>query len=62
MEPGLLVEMFHRSSTEQDKDADPECGSLKGDCLIGFPSLFVCVIGLEEHRVEKECEETKGEK
>jgi len=47
MEPGLLVEMFHRSSTEQDKDADPECGSLKGDCLIGLPSLFFCIIGLE---------------
>jgi len=62
MEPGLLVEMFHRSSTEEDEDTDPECGSLKGDCLIGLPSLFVCIIGLEEHCVEEQREETKGEK
>ncbi len=62
MEPGLLVKMFHRSSTEEDEDADPERGSLKRDCFIGFPSLFFCVIGLEEHRVEEEREETQGEK
>ena len=62
MEPGLLVEMFHRSSTEQDKDADPECSSLKGNCFIGLPSLLVCIIGLEEHRVQEQRKETKGEK
>lgn len=62
MELGLLVEMFHRSSTEEDEDADPERGSLKWDRLIGFRSLFFCVIGLEEHRVEEKREEAKGEK
>ena len=62
MEPGLLVEMFHRSSTEEDEDADPERGSLKWDRFIRFPSLFFCVIGLEEHRVEEEREKTKNEK
>ena len=62
MEPGLLVEMFHRSSTEEDEDADPERGSLKWDRFIGFRSLFFCVIGLEEHRVEEKREETKDEK
>ena len=61
METGLLVEMFHRSSTEEDEDADPERGSLKWDRFIGFP-FFCCVIGLEDHRVEEEREETKDEK
>ena len=30
----LLVEMFHRGGTENDEEADPERGSLEGNCLI----------------------------
>ena len=60
------MEMLHRSGTEEDEETDPERGSLKGDRLIGFFYLFfcafLCVIGLEEYRVQKEGEKTEDEK
>jgi len=40
----LLVEMFHRSGTENDEEADPERGSLEGNCLIGLFITFFCLI------------------
>ena len=58
----LLVEMFHRGGTEEDEETDPERGSLKRDRFVGFISAFLCVIGLEEHRVEEEREKTENEK
>lgn len=58
----LLVEMFHRGGTEEDEEADPERGSLKRDRFVGSISAFLCVIGLEEHRIEKEREKTENEK
>ena len=58
----LLVEVFHRSRTEDDQKTDPESGSLKGNCFIGL--FFACfyVIGLEEHGIKEECEKTENEK
>ena len=61
MEPLLLVEMFHRGGTEEDKDTDPERELLKGDGLIGLFSFFR-IIGLEKYRVEKKREENKNKK
>ena len=61
-ERDLLVEMFHRCGTENDEEADPERGPLVGDRFVGCFIAFFCVIGLEEHRVEEEREETKDEK
>ena len=58
----LSVEMFHRGGTEEDEETDPERGSLKRDRFVGFISAFLCVIGLEEHRVEEEREKTENEK
>ena len=58
----LLVEMFHRGGTEEDEEADPERGSLKGNRFVGCFFAFFCVIGLEEHRVEEEREKTEDEK
>jgi len=40
----LLVEMFHRGGTENDEEADPEGGSLEGNCLIGLFITFFCLI------------------
>ena len=40
----LLVEMFHRGGTENDKEADPERSSLEGNCLIGLFIIFFCFI------------------
>ena len=57
----LLVQVFHRGGTEEDKEADPERGSLERNCFIGFFFAFG-VIGLEEHGVEEECEKTEDEK
>ena len=57
----LLVQVFHRGGTEEDKEADPERGSLEGNCFVGIFFAF-CVIGLEEHGVEEECEKTEDEK
>jgi hypothetical protein len=54
--------MFHRGGTEEDEEANPERGLLKGDRFVGFFSAFFCVIGLEEHRVKKEREKTEDEK
>ena len=56
------MEMFHCSGAEEDEDADPECGSLKGDRFVGFFFAFFCIIGLEEHRVQKERKKTEDEK
>ena len=56
------MEVFHRGGTEDDEKADPECGSLEGDRFVGFFFAFRCVIGLEEHRVEKEREKGQDEK
>lgn len=61
-EPDLLMEMFHRGGTEEDEEADPERGSLKGDRLVGRFFPFFCVIGFEEHGIEKECEKTEDKK
>ena len=61
-EPDLLVEMLHCGGTEEDEEADPERGSLKGDRFVGFFCVFFCIIGLEEHRVQKEREKTEDEK
>ena len=61
-ERDLLVEMFHRCGTENDEEADPERGPLVGDRFVGCFIAFFCVIGLEEHRVEEEREETENEK
>ena len=58
----LSVEMLHRGGTEEDEETDPERGSLKGNCFVGFISAFLCVIGLEEHRVEEQCKKTENEK
>ena len=58
----LLVEMFHRGGTEEDEESDPEGGSLEGDRFVGFFLACLCVIGLEDHRVEKEREKTEDEK
>ena len=57
----LLVEVFHRGGTEEDKKADPERGSLEGNRFVGFFFAFG-VIGLEEHGVEEEREKTEDEK
>lgn len=54
--------MLHRGGTEEDEEANPERGSLKGDRFVGFFCAFFCVIGLEEHRVQKEREKTENEK
>jgi hypothetical protein len=40
----LLVEMFHRGGTENDEEANPERGSLEGNCLIGLFITFFCLI------------------
>jgi len=56
------MEMFHRSGTEQDEEADPERGSLERNRFVGFFSVFFWVIGLEEHRVQEEREKTEDEK
>jgi len=61
-ERDLLVEMFHRGGTEDDEEADPECGSLEGDRFVGCFIAFFCVVGFEEHRVEEEREKTEDEK
>ena len=59
----LLVQVFHRGGTEEDKKADPERGSLEGNRFVGFGFFFAFgVIGLEEHGVEEECEKTEDEK
>jgi hypothetical protein len=57
-----LMEMFHRSGTEEDEEADPERGSLERDRFIGLFPTFLCVIGLEKHRVEKKSEKTEDKK
>ena len=62
MERDLLVEMFHRGGTEDDEEADPERGSLEGDCFVGFFFAFFCVIGFEEHGIEEEREKAEDEK
>lgn len=62
MERDLLVEMFQRSGTEDYEEADPKCGSLEGDRFVGIFFAFFCVIGLEDHRIEKEREEAEDEK
>ena len=62
MEQNLLVQVFHRGGTEEDKEADPERGSLEGDRFVGFFFAFFCVIGLEEHGVEEEREKAEDEK
>jgi len=56
------MEMFHRGGTEEDKETDPERGSLEGDRFVGFFPAFFCVIGLEEHRIEEERKKTENEK
>ena len=56
------MEMFHRGGTEEDEEADPERGSLKGDRLVGRFFPFFCIIRLEEHRVKKEREKTEDKK
>ena len=58
----LLMEMFHRSRTEEDEKADPKRGLLEGDRFVGLFFAFFCVIGLEEHAVEKEREKTEDKK
>ena len=62
MERDLLVEMFHRGGAEKDEEADPECGLLEGDRFVGRFLAFFCIIGFEEHRVQKEREKTEDEK
>lgn len=57
-----MMEMFHRSGTEQDEETDPERGSLERNRFVGFFSVFFWVIGLEEHRVQEEREKTEDEK
>ena len=52
----LLVEVFHRGGTEDDKEADPKRGSLEGDRFISFFFAFCCVIGLEEHSIKEDGE------
>jgi hypothetical protein len=59
---GLLVEMFHRSGTEDDEEADPKRGSLEGDRLVGCFFVYFCIIGLEDHRIEEEREKAEDEK
>jgi hypothetical protein len=54
--------MFHRGGTEKDEETDPECSSLEGNRFVGCFFAFFCVIGLEEHRVQKEREKTEDEK
>ena len=56
------MEMFHSGGTEEDEEADPERGSLKGDRLVGRFFPFFCVIRLEKHRVKKEREKTEHKK
>ena len=58
----LLVEVFHRGGTEDDKEADPKRGSLEGDRFISFFFAFCCVIGLEEHSIKEEREKAEDEK
>ena len=62
MERELLVKMFHRSGTEQDEETDPERGSLEWNCFVGFITVLFGIIGLENHRVQKECEQKEDEK
>ncbi len=54
------MEVFHRCSAEDDEKTHPQGGALEGDGLIGL-SLFGLVIRLEDHCVEKECEEAQHE-
>ena len=54
--------MFHRGSTKDDEEADPERGSLEWNRFVGFFFAFFYLIGLEDHGVEKEREETENEK
>jgi hypothetical protein len=56
------MKMFHRGGTKDDEEANPERGSLEGDRFVGFFFTFFYVIGLEDHSVEKEREETENEK
>ena len=58
----LLVEVLHRSRTEEDKEAYPKCSLLERDRFVGLFFPFFCVIGLEDHRVEKEREKTEDKK
>jgi hypothetical protein len=62
MEPDLLVEMFHCGGTEEDEEANPERNLLERDRFIGFFFAFFYIIGLEDHRVEKEREKAEDEK
>ena len=61
-ERSLLVEMFHGSGTENDEETDPECGSLKGNRLVGYFFICIRVIGFEDHGIEEECQEAEDEK
>ena len=61
MGPNLLVEMFHRGSTENDEEADPERGSLERNCFVRLFIAFFCLIGLEKYGVKKEREKTEDE-
>lgn len=58
----LLVEMFHCSSTEKNKEAYPKRSLLERDRFVGLFFPLFCVIGLENHGVEKEREKTEDKK
>jgi len=58
----LLVEIFHRGSTENDEEADPKRGSLEGNCFVELFIAFFCLIRLEEYSIKKEGQKTEHEK
>lgn len=54
--------MFHCGGAEENENADPEGRLLERDRFVGFFFAFFCIVGLEEHRVQKERKKTEDEK
>ena len=54
--------MFHCGGAEENENADPEGSLLERDRFVGFFFAFFRIVGLEEHRVQKERKKTEDEK
>lgn len=54
----LLVEMFHGGGAEDDEEAHPERGALKGNRLVVFAVFLFVLIRFEDDGIEEQCKKT----
>lgn len=55
------MQVLHCSSAEDDKEAHPEGGTLKGNRFVGFTLLLFILIGLEDDGIQEQRQEAQDQ-